>query len=167
MRAAQARGGSGPRDNAIRYIEHYADSDDFVARWGVLNFTSMKNRYMGRVFTRPGTGHLLNQHYLDNMFPLGPDQRVLKTNDFMEMELNISKGDKHSHAREGIWSSFYSSGVEAEENVAVLEDINSPISRASTTSTNSAFASNRVQNSPKVKDFSRLWLYRDGGSPPN
>lgn len=167
MRAAQARGRSGPRDNAIRYIEHYADSGDFVARWGVLNFTSMKNRYMGRVFTRPGTGHLLNQHYLNNMFPLGPDQRVLQTNDFMEMELNISKGDKHSHARESIWPSLYSGGVEAEENVAILEDINSPISRVSTTSIDSAFTSNRVQNPHKVKDFSRLWLYRDGGSPPN
>jgi len=164
MRAAQARGGSGPRDNAIRYIEHYADSGDFVARWGVLNFTSMKNRYMGRVFTRPGTGHLLNQHYLNSMFPLGPDQRVLKSNDFMEMELNICKGDNQSQAREGTWSSFYSSGAGVEENVATLEDINSPISRAPTIS---VLTSDNAPNPPKVKDFSRLWLYRNGGSPLN
>jgi hypothetical protein len=60
----------------IRHIEHYANTSDFVARWGVLNY--LRNayliptapRYMGRVFERVGRGHQFNQHYLDNMFPL-------------------------------------------------------------------------------------------------
>ena len=63
----------------IRYIEHYAHTSDFVARWGVLHFTCnfdvtdhRSPRFMGRVFERPGQGHQFNQHYLDNMFPLEP-----------------------------------------------------------------------------------------------
>jgi hypothetical protein len=60
----------------IRYVEHYAHTSDFVARWGVLHFTCnfsldpTSPRYMGRVFERPGEGHQFNQHYLDAMFPL-------------------------------------------------------------------------------------------------
>jgi hypothetical protein len=63
----------------IRYIEHYAHTSDFVARWGVLHFTCnfdvtdpRSPRFMGRVFERQGQGHQFNQHYLDNMFPLEP-----------------------------------------------------------------------------------------------
>jgi len=60
----------------IRYIEHYAHTSDFVARWGVLHFTCnfslspLSPRFMGRVFEREGEGHQFNQHYLDSMFPL-------------------------------------------------------------------------------------------------
>jgi hypothetical protein len=64
----------------IRYIEHYAHTSDFVARWGVLHFTTnfslspLSPRFMGRVFERQGEGHQFNQHYLDNMFPLKPSR---------------------------------------------------------------------------------------------
>jgi hypothetical protein len=62
----------------LRYIEHYAHTSDFVARWGVLHFTcnfslsALAPRFMGRVFERAGKGHQFNQHYLDSMFPLKP-----------------------------------------------------------------------------------------------
>ncbi|GJC94547.1 hypothetical protein ColKHC_03373 [Colletotrichum higginsianum] len=40
-----------PKDRAIRHIEHYANSKDFVSRWGVLHFkkqTAKKNgRFLG------------------------------------------------------------------------------------------------------------------------
>ncbi|OGM50004.1 hypothetical protein ABOM_001260 [Aspergillus bombycis] len=58
----------------VKYIEHYANSEDFVANIGVLQFTSEAARYSssdlfaGHVFKRDGTGHLLNMHYLDAMF---------------------------------------------------------------------------------------------------
>ncbi|KAK8162964.1 hypothetical protein BKA80DRAFT_274150 [Phyllosticta citrichinensis] len=71
-------------EKAIRYIEHYANDGDMVAQWGVLYFTRVPNRFMGRLFERQGTGHLLNQHYLNYMFPLGPDGRVLENNNFMD-----------------------------------------------------------------------------------
>jgi hypothetical protein len=60
----------------IRYIEHYANTSDFVARWGVLHYLCNASlaptapRFMGRVFERHGQGHQFNQHYLDCMFPL-------------------------------------------------------------------------------------------------
>ncbi|KAI9052655.1 hypothetical protein LZ554_003994 [Drepanopeziza brunnea f. sp. 'monogermtubi'] len=73
-----------PSGKTIRYIEHYAHTADFVARWGVLHFTSAFSsssslslsptapRFMGRVFEREGKGHQMNMHYLDAMFPLKP-----------------------------------------------------------------------------------------------
>ena len=54
LRAHGDRGGkdeeddSEPCSKAIRYIEHYANSDDFVCRWGVLNFATVENRFMGK-----------------------------------------------------------------------------------------------------------------------
>lgn len=68
-------GGRG--DRVIKYIEHYANSEDFVANIGVLNFTSPSaqpyadgNAFYGPVYIREGSGHLLNMHYLDKMFPM-------------------------------------------------------------------------------------------------
>lgn len=54
------------------HIEHFAHTQDFVARWGVLHFSSaaFPNRYAGRVFVRQGAGHLMNMHYLGGLFPL-------------------------------------------------------------------------------------------------
>ena len=69
------KGGRGER--VVRHIEHYANSEDFVANIGVLNFTSPSaqpyadgNAFYGPVFIREGSGHLLNMHYLDKMFPM-------------------------------------------------------------------------------------------------
>ena len=39
--------GSDSCTKAIRYIEHYANNNDFVSQWGVLNFASVENRFMG------------------------------------------------------------------------------------------------------------------------
>jgi hypothetical protein len=71
----ETNGGRGER--VIKYIEHYANSEDFVANIGVLNFTSPSaqpyadgNAFSGPVFIREGSGHLLNMHYLDKMFPM-------------------------------------------------------------------------------------------------
>ncbi|KAL2823050.1 hypothetical protein BJX63DRAFT_4395 [Aspergillus granulosus] len=80
-------------DNTILHIEHYANAREFVSVWGVLNFTSILNRYMGQVFVRPGTGHMFNQHYMDTMFTLGPDRKVLDSNEFMDMEIDVPMSD--------------------------------------------------------------------------
>ncbi|KAL4915903.1 hypothetical protein BDW62DRAFT_117324 [Aspergillus aurantiobrunneus] len=108
-------------NSAILHIEHYANSRDFVSRWGVLNFTNIPNRFMGQVFVRQGSGHMFNQHYLGTMFALGPDHRVLDSNPFMDTEIDAS-----------------SSSVEGGSG---------PTGRV------------------KVRDLSRLWQYRNGGSP--
>ncbi|KAI5843615.1 hypothetical protein BZA05DRAFT_321457, partial [Tricharina praecox] len=55
----------------ISVIEHYANSNEFVARLGVLRFVKGQgeNEFVGKVFTRLGeSGHLFCQHYLDPMF---------------------------------------------------------------------------------------------------
>lgn len=52
MRATEGdkkKGGPEPCTKAIRYIEHYANTDDFVSQWGVLNFATIENRFMGKV----------------------------------------------------------------------------------------------------------------------
>ncbi|KAF2088066.1 hypothetical protein K490DRAFT_73060 [Saccharata proteae CBS 121410] len=162
-REAQQQGTYNPKDKAIRYIEHYANDGDFVANWGILNFTHVANRFMGRLFERHGTGHLLNQHYLDYMFPLGPDRRAMDTNDFMETEVDFAK-DSLDSDREGLAESLCDSllGEDPLAGVAVVNDVNSPVTPVMIASTKSVESLDRV---PKVKDFSRLWLYRNGGSP--
>lgn len=107
-------------DNTILHIEHYANSRDFVSLWGVLNFTNIRNRFMGQVFVRQGSGHMFNQHYLGTMFPLGPDRKVLDSNPFMDTEIDVPGSDTDG---------------------------------------------SKISVRMKVKDLSRLWSYRNGGSP--
>ncbi|KKK18240.1 heme peroxidase family protein [Aspergillus ochraceoroseus] len=70
-------------ERVIRYIEHYANSKDFVANIGVLKFTTPVAAYSngglfsGSVFVRVGSGHLLNMHYLDPMF--GEDSAFMRS----------------------------------------------------------------------------------------
>lgn len=76
---------------AVRHIEHYANTQDFVANIGVLQFTSPVSAYSntsvfsGRVIIRQGSGHLFNMHYLGPMF--GEDST------FMEREVKVRPVD--------------------------------------------------------------------------
>lgn len=138
----------------IRYIEHYAHTSDFVARWGVLHFTCnfsldpYSPRFMGRVFERQGEGHQLNMHYLDNMFPLkrsadpkggiggtgfeGADE---EENEFMESVMGlggVEAGEEKKDEREGWEMSYMGTHGEPlsnEENEVLIRDM-SPISPA-------------------------------------
>jgi len=149
--AAKQKGYSEPDSKSIGYIEHYANSGDFVSRFGVLHYAHERNAFMGRVFVALNNGHLLNQHYLHDMFPLdGKHQRALDTSRFMEMNIGFSSdGDQHVE-REGPVSSFLCSSGLAEDVDGLVTDVNSPIEKSP---------------KKKVKDFSRLWQYRNGASP--
>ena len=62
-------------ERVIPHIEHYCNSEDMVTRWGVLYSVKnlLGNRFCGHVFINEGaSGHMLNQHYLANMFPIHP-----------------------------------------------------------------------------------------------
>ncbi|RMY33573.1 hypothetical protein D0866_05830 [Hortaea werneckii] len=174
---------------SIAHIEHYAHSGDFVAQWGILNFTKVPNRFMGRVFERPGDGHLLNQHYLNAMFPLGHDGKVKEKNEFMETAVQLAEpkdfdSETASHetaspfpvrsgvvrATNGINSSSHRNGQEGmlESLIthmtpttgggsSLVQDINSPVQKIV----------NRQSSTLRVEDFSRLWQYRNGKSPPS
>ncbi|KAJ5889074.1 hypothetical protein N7495_009115 [Penicillium taxi] len=129
--------------SAVGYIEHYANAGDPVSMFGVLYFSGVPNRYLGRLFVRQGSGHLMNQHYLDTMFTLGPDHRVLDSNKFMDMEIELeseSTEDERDIQREETLVPVFVSkyvGQNAQNGHQVL----------------------------RVKDLSHLWLYRNGGHP--
>jgi hypothetical protein len=60
-------------ERVIPYIEHYCNSQDMVTRWGALYSAKsiLQNRFCGHIFINEGaSGHMLNQHYLSDMFPL-------------------------------------------------------------------------------------------------
>ncbi|RDW71098.1 hypothetical protein BP6252_07661 [Coleophoma cylindrospora] len=110
----------------ISHIEHYANEGDFVARFGVLEFAKRlcgehESRFVGQVFQRAGTGHLLCQHYLNYMFAM-KDNKVVESNPFMD-------------------------------------------SLAWVDQSNSDAKDTRRTDGAKIKDISRLWHYRNGGSP--
>ncbi|KAF2013267.1 hypothetical protein BU24DRAFT_233624 [Aaosphaeria arxii CBS 175.79] len=149
---------STPR-NAVRHIEHYAHDGDFVSRWGVLNFSQIRNRYEGRVFIRSGMGHLLNQHYLNVLFVLDENKRVLDQNDFMDSEITVTSEGAEDKAKDGLMDSILNGGKGGIG--AIVEDPNA-LSQKVTSRHGDA---ETFQKKLKVKDYSRLWKYRNGGSP--
>ena len=59
-------------ERVVPYIEHYCNSGDMVTRWGALFSAKsiLQNRFCGHIFINEGaSGHMLNQHYLSDMFP--------------------------------------------------------------------------------------------------
>lgn len=169
---------------AIAHIEHYTNSEDFVSQWAVLNFTRkvpkvrFENRFMGRVFERPGKGHQFNQHYLDNMFPLDLRHCVVREpedGDFMDMEVVMGGDVRSMGARERIDQSLCATGANLGEKAKVLND--SPISARVETREDGFWLKakswvgelkmiNEDTKWVKVRHLSRLWAYRNGGSPP-
>ncbi|RDA92721.1 hypothetical protein CP533_1424 [Ophiocordyceps camponoti-saundersi (nom. inval.)] len=102
-------------DRAIGHIEHYAHSTDFVALCGVIHFATVRkppSLFFGRVFNRSTGrgGHLLNQHYLDGMFPLKRDPwsgqfvGADDDNEFMEEVVDDKDGDVRVKDLSRLWS---------------------------------------------------------------
>jgi hypothetical protein len=147
-------------------------------------------RYMGRVFERQGQGHQFNQHYLDNMFPLKRSMKpkggiggsgfegVDEDGEFMSSPLEwAAKGDEKKDEREGLEISYlgtHGEPLDGGEQEVLLRDM-SPVSASSTFNAlraefeNGRGMTNGVKGTDalkfKVADLSRLWLYRNGGSP--
>lgn len=177
--AAPAPGNSTSK-RAIRHIEHYAFTTDFVALWGVLHFattplaTRAMPRFMGRLFVRASPddrgGHQFVQHYLDGMFPLyrDPATRQLKGcleigNTFMESAVAID-GHENTGEREGLGGCREGTGGsesegedEQKEVVQLHNGGGSPIALRKRLG--------KATGVVKVKDLSRLWKYRNGKSP--
>lgn len=92
----------------VKHIEHYANLHDYVSRGGILHFrpdsapTSdavtdnqvSSNRFVGRLFKRNASGHLMNQHYLNNFFPVDTTDpvtgMVLENNEYMDSLVDMS-----------------------------------------------------------------------------
>lgn len=138
------------------YIEHYADTQEFVARWGVLHFDSWfteagkKNRYRGRVFERDAPGHLFNQHYMNGMFPLDRHRGwgILEHNEFMDSVALVYNGG--------------GPGVDDEPCPAsqvVVRNLTFPLKRDVAAGADGETDS---QSMARVGSLSRLWQYRNG-----
>ncbi|KAF7720158.1 Uncharacterized protein PECH_007415 [Penicillium ucsense] len=146
-----------PKRRSIKYIEHYANADDPVSWLGVLQFANIPNRYLGRLFVRPGSGHLMNQHCLDNMFTLGPDKKVLESNAFMDMKVEKSSDRDALLGRESLTPA---GGLDEPD-----EETLSPLAQSAPVFQNGTPLAGQDYTKLQVKDFSRLWQYRNGGSP--
>jgi hypothetical protein len=148
------RGEGETKQPLIRHIEHYANSGDFVSRLGVLNFTKapahLTNHFVGAVFERRGSGHMLNQHYLDTMFPLDPHTgQVAESNEFMDMlvDEDMIGGRQNKPA--------------IDTNLAMALRWRGGV----TQEPNPPSGSQSTGNLKPVRDLSRLWKYRNGLSP--
>ncbi|KAI1338161.1 hypothetical protein F5Y15DRAFT_407783 [Xylariaceae sp. FL0016] len=159
-------------ERVIGYVEHYAHTTDFVALWGVLHFVTNERasplmpRFIGRVFSRdsPRGGHQFCQHYLDGMFPLKKDAKgeftgCADSNEFMESVVELApKGNEHEVIREGF-----------ERSLGLLElDGGQAGGSKNEVAVHGSFHEDKdeVQDGQvRVKDLSRLWLYRNGQSP--
>lgn len=198
-----------PTASAISYIEHYANERDFVARWGILHSIhplpavaksaamrtealaaaggeggveagKARGGYQGRVFQVPESGHLMGQHYLDRLFPLGRGMRevVFEKGGVQDMLVRFGAGEGEEGETERFvrvsdarypFTSFEIPGVKEETS---LHPPSAP-----TPSSNGELAveteADEVSRTPrettglKVKDLSRLYMYVNGGSPPD
>jgi hypothetical protein len=142
-------------------------------------------RFIGRVFARTSErgGHQFCQHYLDGMFPLArdpvtgqlsrdPETRELvgcdeARNEFMESEIAVARdGDEGEIVQEG-WGISWLSGARGTQVDLRAREVEihdgSPVERRGGFSVRDGAA--RPVAKVKVKELSRLWLYRNGKSP--
>jgi hypothetical protein len=142
---------------AISHIEHYANASDLACIWGVMNSTrnppedQLQNRFMGRVFVNPRTGHQFNQHYLDSLFPLDPTIRFARDaieGDFMDM-----------YAQPGYKRT---AKVDASDDLRAIRS-GKKVKNGELGSTYNGTDHNA--SGMKMGEVSRLWQYRNGRCP--
>ncbi|KAJ5333369.1 uncharacterized protein MYU51_014453 [Penicillium brevicompactum] len=173
-------------NRAISHIEHYANSNDFACRFGVLHFTKqlpthpLQNRFLGKVFINPRPGHQLNQHYLDSMFPLDPTNRFARDpqpGDFMDLKVFIEgespQGKPLQHDENYMVSAIsktkgalrISTGETGDETAISNLSPVLPSTDGERWKGNSDISSPPPLCQLKTQDVSRLWQYRNGGRP--
>ncbi|KAI1826385.1 hypothetical protein F4861DRAFT_105338 [Xylaria intraflava] len=169
---------------AIGHIEHYAHTTDFVALWGVLHFVTNERaspempRFVGRVFKRVSSrgGHQFCQHYLNGMFPLSKNDEgdftgCADSNEFMDSVIEVAKeGTEQQDVHEGLeksWAMMELAGgpdntIPAE---VAIHGSDSGSLHGSLRGTFRGYDPSLFAGRVKVKHLSRLWQYRNGGSP--
>jgi hypothetical protein len=164
QKAEQATGDThGGNNKCIRHIEHYANNGDFVARWGVMAFTGLEHRFMGRVFIWSSPGHLLNQHYLNIIFPLRKDFTVMEDNAFMNQSIELANHGADGKARESMSESLVNFGKGTRDVCAEYGDNDGET--IGLAGAQSLLKAKMNGGMPKVKELSRLWQYRNGMRP--
>ena len=136
--------------HVISHIEHYANEYDLICRWGTLHCieSDLTNRYAGSVFVRMGaTGHMLNQHYLDFMFPIPGETASANIEGFLESVLITDEA-------------LAMKRVDAAATAA-----RGPQDGKSGLETSTFCVGQGTLTGQTVKDVSRLWRYQKGQSP--
>lgn len=121
------------------------------------------NKYVGRLFKRLGSGHQLNQHYLDNFFEMeGIDTkdlnqgRVKDGNVFMDAQVDLDVFEE--------WDTVQVVGDGTGQEPGQAQDD----SRVATRHGQGQGGASAILSQPRrkqVKELSRLWEYRNGGDP--
>ncbi|KAF7876534.1 hypothetical protein EAF04_001623 [Stromatinia cepivora] len=158
---------------SIPHIEHYAHTYEIVSRIGILHFANKYThdtfaaRFMGRIFEVKATGHMFVQHYLDTMFPLS--ERVRRRLQGGGGGTGQSPDNNWGLERVDEDAEFMNRVVERRGRVKPgdrlgREDWEVSLVRDPEEGSGGAGAPDGIGEF-RVRDFSRLWLYRNGESP--
>ena len=159
----------------IPHIEHYANEQDMVPRWGVLHSVCdiLRNRYAGSVFVRLGaSGHLFNQHYMDSMFPLPTKDRSSLVESFLDRIVTLDR--KLGIGRE-VSQTFdilrkettleFGNGQEMQLGSGIANGTGAAGAIMTFARTESGRLMGEEARGKTVRELSRLWRYQGGRSP--
>lgn len=137
--------------------------------------------FQGRVFQVPESGHLLGQHYMDRLFPLdrGVREVVFEEGGVQDMHVHfgaVEEGDEE-HPEKFVRVSDARYPFTSCENLGGKEEMSVPVTPVMASSSAGLAveteADEGVSTMPrqtaaglKMKDLSRLYMYVNGGSPP-
>lgn len=171
-----------PLTHVIPHIEHYANEDDMVPRWGVLHGTRdvLKNRDAGSVFVRKcASGHMFNQHYMDPIFPIPEENAHWLRNSFLDRIIRVD--EKLSVERDNEIDSSMTfmrskSGLEFGDGEVVPESqtevgssksgsAEDPGALLTFSRTDSGRLLVEEARGKTVRQLSHLWKYQGGRSP--
>jgi len=114
----------------------------------------ISKRYVGDLFVNKGqSGHLMNQHYLDVMFSK-------EDSPFLELVVHCDE-ETMDERQKGTVTVVNTEAIEKERpEPNLMEEMG-----ASRLSGGEAWSPAEKQMGKTVRDLSRLWRYRNGGSP--
>jgi hypothetical protein len=180
-------------ERVIPHVEHYALASDIFARCGVLHNTRnvLDNRFCGRVFVlnesnipRPnstitsttGGGFMLNEHYLDLLFPTDAHHTFDVLNQVVDVDTETA--EKREFTAQGVALPQKSNTRHGGENGSRSQPDSTDVSPKSKNRANwetaAAMGVNGVRKArvaakecegKTVKQLSRLWRYVQGGRP--
>jgi hypothetical protein len=125
---------------------------------------------MGKVFVNPRSGHQLNQHYLDTIFPLDKTNsftRDPQEGDFMDLNAILKEpGQDGMKEESGASHLLFKKPDSGQEETDILNFSPVLTSRGNTDWERDTSANRGgIQSKLKTRDLSRLWQYRNGGRP--
>ncbi|OCT51184.1 hypothetical protein CLCR_08306 [Cladophialophora carrionii] len=124
-----------------------------------LQHAQENNRFFGRLFKRASSGHMLNQHYLGNIFEMeGLDPRdrsrgrVKSGNAFMDQSVDMAVLEQ--------WDTVQAVAGTGDDDGDDDDDEDASVEAGASVS-----ASIPATNGILIKQLSRLWGYCNGASP--